>query len=75
MQKRNIKALEEVLEKYNNKNIVIGSHGTALSTIVNYYDNSFSYENFEAIVGVMPWVVKFIFEDKKCISIEEIDMI
>ncbi len=74
VQKRNIKALDEVLEKYNNKNIVIGSHGTALSTIVNYYDNNFSYENFDAIVGVMPWVVKFIFEDKKCISIEEIDM-
>ena len=74
VQKRNIRALEEVLERYNGKNIVVGSHGTALSTIVNYYDNSFNYENFDAIIGVMPWVVKFEFEDKRCISIEEIKL-
>ena len=35
VQDRNIAALTEVLEKYPGKNIVIGSHGTALSTILN----------------------------------------
>ncbi len=74
VQIRNIRALEEVVDKYNDKNIVIGSHGTALSTIINYYDKSFDYDNFNAIRSVMPWVVKFEFEDKKCIFIEEIDM-
>jgi len=29
-----------------NGNIVIGTHGTALSTIINYYDVSFKYEEF-----------------------------
>lgn len=74
VQKRNINALNGVLERYDGKNIVVGSHGTALSTIINYYDNSFNYENFDAIVGVMPWVVKFVFEGKKFISLEEIDI-
>ena len=74
VQKRNIRALEEVIDKYNGKNIVIGSHGTALSTIINYYDNRFNYENFNAIRKIMPWVVKFEFEDKRCVLIEEIDM-
>lgn len=74
VQQRNIKALEEVLERFKGKNIVIGSHGTALSTIINYYDNTFNYDNFDAIVGVMPWVVKFEFEGKSCISIEQIDI-
>ncbi len=74
VQKRNIKALEGVLDKYKGKNIVVGSHGTALSTIINYYDNTFNYDNFAEIVGLMPWVVKFEFDDKRCISIEQIDL-
>lgn len=74
VQKRNINALEGVLEKYKGKNIVVGSHGTALSTIINYYDNTFNYDNFDKIVGLMPWVVKFEFDDKSCISIEQIDL-
>jgi 2,3-bisphosphoglycerate-dependent phosphoglycerate mutase len=74
VQKRNIEALEGVLEKYKGKNIVVGSHGTALSMIINCYDNTFNYENFAEIVGLMPWVVKFEFDDKSCISIEQIDL-
>lgn len=72
VQKRNIRALEEVIDRHNGKNIVIGSHGTALSTIINYYDNSFNYDNFNSIRALMPWIVKFKFEDKLCILIEEV---
>lgn len=35
VQERNIIALKNIIEKYPNKNIVIGSHGTAMSTIIN----------------------------------------
>ena len=72
VQKRNIKALEEVLEKYKGKNIVIGSHGTALSTIINYYDSSFNYDSFNYIRPLMPWIVKFKFDGNICTSIEKI---
>ena len=41
VQKRNIDALNQVLYIYNDKNIGIGSHGTALSTIINDFDSSF----------------------------------
>lgn len=71
VQKRNIAALEKVLNKYNGKTIVVGSHGTALSTIINYYDHTFGYEEFEKIRALMPWVVKFVFEDGKCLEIEQ----
>ena len=74
VQKRNIRALEEVLNKYSEKNIVIGSHGTALSTIINYYDKSFNYDSFNAIRAVMPWIVRFEFDDNKCVCIEEIHL-
>ena len=74
VQDRNIKALNKVLEVYNGKNIVIGSHGTALSTIINYYDKTFGYSEFEKIRKVMPWVVKFAFEDNACVGIEKFNL-
>lgn len=47
VQKRNISALFDVIDQYNDKNIVVGSHGTELSTIINYFDNTFEYEEFK----------------------------
>ena len=46
LQERNITALNKVLTLYENKNIVIGTHGTALSAIINYYDRSFGFTDF-----------------------------
>lgn len=72
VQARNISALHQVLNKYAGKNIAAGSHGTALSTIINYYDHSFGYKDFERIKNVMPWIVKFVFDgNAKCIMIEK----
>ncbi len=74
VQERNIGVLNKVLEEYSGKNIVVGSHGTALSTIINYYDSSFGYEDFDKIRGLMPWVVKFSFEGKNCVKIEKYNL-
>lgn len=74
VQNRNISALNSVLEKYKGKKIAIGSHGTALSTIINYYDKSFGYEDFERIRTVMPWIVEFTFQNTECISIKYVDL-
>ena len=70
VQDRNIAALKDVLKRYSGKNIVIGSHGTSLCTIINYYDSSFGFYEFEKIKNVMPWIVEFDFdENAKCIGI------
>lgn len=66
VQKRNILALNQVLREYEGKNIVIGSHGTALSTIINYFVPEFGFAEFEKIRGIMPWVVYFEFEGTEC---------
>lgn len=72
VQDRNITALNDVLQRFLGKNIVIGSHGTALSTIVNHYDSSFGFEDFEKIRFVMPWIVEFDFDnDGKCMKITQ----
>ena len=74
VQERNINALNAVLEKHQNKNIAIGTHGTALSTIINYYDNTYGYKDFSEIVALMPWVVKMSFEGKTSLKIEKINL-
>jgi len=75
VQSRNIRALESVLKRYKDKNIVIGSHGTALSTVINYYDKSFSYAEFLKIKSLMPWIVKFTFDNTTVKEIERFDVI
>lgn len=75
VQSRNIFALKRVIKIYNGKNVVIGSHGTALSTIINYFDKYFGYNEFEKIKNLMPWVVKFTFEDDRCLEINKYNLL
>lgn len=74
VQNRNIAALEKILKKHEDKNIVIGTHGTALSTIINYYDRTYGFKDFMAMVNILPWVVKMSFSKNNCVKIEKIDL-
>ncbi|MFT4106887.1 MAG: histidine phosphatase family protein [Lacrimispora sp.] len=74
VQTRNIDALKRVLDQYRNKHIVVGSHGTALSTIINYYDASFGYSSFKNIKKLMPWIAKFTFDGDYLQRIEMFDV-
>lgn len=68
VQKRNMEALHEILWANRDKEIVIGTHGTALSTILNFYDSSFGCEDFLRIIDWMPYVVELNFEGDKCVG-------
>ena len=74
VQKRNIAALQEVIEHHRGKTVVIGSHGTALSTIVNYFAPQFGIAEFTRIKSIMPWIVRFSFMGNDCVQIEEFDL-
>ena len=74
VQKRNLEALTRVLARDRDKNIAIGTHGTALSTMVNYFDPSFGYEDFQRIVDLMPWIVELDFDGERCVGIKEYDL-
>ena len=74
VQDRNIAALNQVLREHEGKNIVAGSHGTALSTILHYYDPTFGHAGFMEIKSLMPWIVRFVFDGTKCIDIEKINV-
>jgi len=73
-QARNIAALHEALAKYKGENIVIGTHGTALSLIINYYDSSYGFADFMAMLDLLPWAVRMEFDGDVCVAIEKIDL-
>ena len=75
VQKRNIAALNDVLARYVGKNVVIGTHGTALSTIINYYDNAYGYQDFMDMVFKTPWIVKMVFDGSMFAEMEKIDLL
>lgn len=71
VQERNIRALEDLLQAHPDQTILIGTHGTALSTIINYYKPDFQLADFHRIKGVFPWIVEGEFQGTSCLSIME----
>lgn len=68
VQERNIAALTEILEANRDKTIVIGTHGTALSTILNRYDPSFDCGSFLRVIDWMPYIVELDFDGTRLLS-------
>lgn len=68
VQKRNIEVLNMILENSKDTNIVVGTHGTALSTILNYYDSEFGCKDFLRIIDWMPYIVELDFEEKGLVA-------
>lgn len=62
VQGRNIEGVMRVLREYPDQHVVIGGHGTSISTVLNHYDPTFGYEGFESIRRLMPWVVRLDFD-------------
>jgi 2,3-bisphosphoglycerate-dependent phosphoglycerate mutase len=54
VQGRNIAALRQILAEYQDQSVAVGTHATALSLILNYYDPAYSYEDFLAMEHKLP---------------------
>ncbi len=74
VQQRNISALTDVLRQYTGKNVAIGTHGTALSTIIHHFVPTFGSADFDKIRGKMPWAVHFVFDGGRCVRITGHDL-
>ena len=70
VQDRNIGSLKNIIRANLGKNIVVASHGTALSTIINYYDSSFAFDDFNRIKSIMPFIVRMEFDRDKYLTRE-----
>lgn len=72
VQERNISALFELLVSHPNDTIILGTHGTALSTILNYFDHSYNCDSFLRMIDFMPYVIRLDFDGRECVKKEEI---
>ena len=71
-QRRNIAAVKDILKKYSGRTILVGTHGTALAAIINYYESDYGIEQFLRIIDFMPYVLRMDFEDDKYLGREEL---
>lgn len=75
VQERNIAALTDILIENQNKSeetsVVIGTHGTALSTILNYYDRDYNCDSFLRIIDWMPYIIELDFDGENLVSKQE----
>lgn len=74
VQARNLRALDEVLERFAGRTVVVGSHGTALSTLIHSFRPDFGYGGFQRIRSLMPWIAHFTFDGRQCVGIEGYDV-
>ncbi|MEO3944301.1 histidine phosphatase family protein [Gorillibacterium sp. CAU 1737] len=73
VQRRNLAALDEILHRHEGRTVVIGTHGTALSTILHHYDPGYGWEGFCRIVNRMPYVIRLRFEGHQLMEMRELE--
>ena len=66
-QKRGVKATLKVLEKYEGKDIAVGTHGNIMVLIMNYFDKNYDYSFWKELD--MPDIYKLTFDETKLIEV------
>lgn len=62
VQARGIDVLRNILDKYAGEDIVIGTHGTILGVILNYFDKKYNYDFWQSMR--MPDIFKLQFKNE-----------
>lgn len=66
-QKRGVDSTLKVIEKYEGKNIVIGTHGNIMVLIMNYFNNNYGFDFWKELS--MPDIYKLTFEKAELIEV------
>ena len=69
-QQRSIPIIEELLKQHQGENIVIGTHGNIMTIIMNYYDDKYGFDFWNATSK--PDIYKMIFEQNKLNKVERV---
>lgn len=75
VQKRNLRGLHQLLQQHPGEIVVVGSHGMALSSLINFYNPAFVYDDFVRIIDIKPWIVEFQFEGEQLLSYRERELL
>lgn len=62
----------ELLANHMDESILFGTHGTALSTILNYCDRDYGCEQFLRMIDYMPYIIRLDFDGSMCLGREEL---
>lgn len=71
VRERNMAALREILAAHRDGTVVVGTHGTALSTILHYYEPEFGCGDFLRIIDWMPYIIELDFEGDRLTAKKE----
>ena len=69
---RNMRAFSRLLAGHRGESVLFGTHGTALSVILHFYDPAWDYRGFRRIRSWMPWVIRLDFDGEKYVGREEL---
>ncbi|OIU71548.1 histidine phosphatase family protein [Rossellomorea aquimaris] len=69
-QKRGIKSFQGILERYEGKNVAIGTHGNIMVLIMNHFDPQYDFEFWQKLE--MPDIYKLTFEGKVLLGVERV---
>ena len=72
VQARNVAAVGDILDAHPGQRVVIGTHGTALSAILNHYRPEFGCDDFLRIVDWMPYILEATFDGQTLLSTREL---
>lgn len=69
-QGRGVKAVHDVLEKYDGENIVIGTHGNIMVLIMNYFNKQYDFRFWQELT--MPDIYKLTFYENRLVNVNRI---
>ncbi|KZE69125.1 phosphoglycerate mutase [Fictibacillus phosphorivorans] len=69
-QKRAIEVINELLDKYRDKNIVIGTHGAVMTLIMGYFDSTFDLEFLQRTTK--PDLYRLEFKEKDLVDVKRL---
>lgn len=72
VQKRNIEGLMELLKNHKDETILFGTHGCALSSIIDYFNPGSGQECFIRLYRWLPYVTHITFDGDKLVAMEDI---
>jgi len=72
VQERGIRSLKKVMRKYHSENIIVGTHGTWLGVILNYFDKKYDYNFWKTIKMPDIFLLSFENENLKYIKQKEV---
>lgn len=70
-QRRAVICMQNILKKYKDKNIVIGTHGNIMVLLMNYFDSKYDFRFWKTIR--MPDIFKLNFHNEDLVSAERIE--